>query len=197
MKRQVLIFLLCVIAVLISVIAAMVWFLYYDAPEEVAEAPEVSFPTMKADTDVVFPVQKKEDTSKDTLKVNSFPVVNCLTAKENLLRQNDDLSLELIDHNGHSLWKIPFPGKLCGSLVQVDFYNNRKVQFMVADGHRVHLIDRLGREVETFPRPIPEEIVFGPEEIMNHGARFFKLTTKSGALYFTLKDTKVLTQLPE
>lgn len=206
MKKQVLEFLLAIMAGMILLIVIMLWYLYRKPsdPDRASDEPSssVQAPVRDATGDVAEKDAKQAAVvefpgASSRTYPDSFPVVNCATAKENLLRQREDMSLELIDHNGKSLWNIPFPGKLRGSVVQVDFYSNRKIQFMVADSRKVHLIDRLGRPVKTFPRTMPEEIVFGPEEIMNHGVKYYKLQTKTGALYFTLADSKILTELPE
>lgn len=125
-----------------------------------------------------------------------FKVKNCATGKDNLLRQNKDNSLELVDEKGNVLWKIPFPGKLCGMVGQVDYYNNGKIQFLMAAGDKVHLIDRLGREVRGFPRQIPANAVIGPDKVTVRGTNYWRVDTEKKTYYLNLRKNEILTELP-
>lgn len=122
----------------------------------------------------------------------TFSVKNCATLKQNTLRQNADNSLELIDENGKLLWKKSFPGKICGSVAQVDHFGNGKIQFLMAEGHRLHLIDRLGREVSGFPMKLPAKALKGPYAAKAKGQNCWKVVTASGTVYYDKKVTTVV-----
>lgn len=122
----------------------------------------------------------------------TFSVKNCSTLKQNTLRQNADNSLELLDENGKTLWKKPFPGKICGSVAQVDHLGNGKIQFLMAEGQRLHLIDRLGREVSGFPMKLPAKALKGPYAAKAKGQNCWKVVTASGTVYYDKKVTSVV-----
>ena len=122
----------------------------------------------------------------------TFSVKNCATLKQNTLRQNADNSLELLDENGKTLWKKPFPGKICGSVAQVDHLGNGKIQFLMAEGQRLHLIDRLGREVSGFPMKLPAKALKGPYAAKAKGQNCWKVVTASGTVYYDKKVTSVV-----
>ena len=100
-----------------------------------------------------------------------FTVTNSYTGKKNKLSQGGDNSLTLTDDKGKTLWTIAFPGKLCGSAGDVDFYNNKKIQFLVSAGSKLYLIDRLGRFVKGFPVDLGKEVLLGPEVYDFTGAK--------------------------
>lgn len=113
---------------------------------EIAEAEKRAAEEKKA-------AEKKEAEKKEAEKKTAleFKVTNCGTGKKNTLRQNPDNTIELIDEKGKSLWKVKLSGRLCGRVYEVDYYKNRKIQFLMCEGKNLHLIDRLGREVGGFP----------------------------------------------
>lgn len=91
-----------------------------------------------------------------------FTVTNCKTNKKNKLVQNPNKSLSLLDENGKSQWTVPFKEDLCGYVCDIDYYNNKKIQFLFAAGSKLYLLDRLGRFVRDFPAEIAKPVLLGP-----------------------------------
>lgn len=91
-----------------------------------------------------------------------FEVVNCGSGKVNKLAQNKNLSISLTDETGKGLWTIPFSGKICGAVAQIDYFANKKIQFLFATGDKLYLLDRLGRIVSPFPVKLPKQVLLGP-----------------------------------
>ncbi|MEN7546812.1 hypothetical protein AAG747_02755 [Rapidithrix thailandica] len=56
-----------------------------------------------------------------------------------------------LDKKGEVLWKYPLGGRLASEIYQIDRYNNRKWQFLLATERKIILIDRKGRVVKNFP----------------------------------------------
>ncbi len=98
-----------------------------------------------------------------TVPAGPFPVQNYYTGKTNTLYQNSSLSICLNDENGKGVWGIPFKEPLCGRVQNIDFYNNKKIQFLFAAGNRLYLLDRLGHWVNGFPVKLPKEVLLGPD----------------------------------
>lgn len=205
MNKRTVTFLLSLIAFLTLLITGGVVYLYhgvevensrvaeFEDQEEVpapAEEPQQETPAVAVDT--VLSTIRTVD-----IPTGPFKVRNCATGKDNLLRQNKDNSLELVDEQGKILWKIPFPGKLCGMVGQVDYYNNGKIQFLVVTGDQVHLIDRLGREVSGFPRQLPANAVVGPDKVSVRGTNYWRVDTEKKTYYLNLRKNEILTELPQ
>ncbi len=137
---------------------------------------------------------------KGTVKTESgnreFQVKNSGTGKMNTLRQLEDNSLVLIDHNGRQLWKIAFPGKIVGEPVQIDIYGNMKIQYLIAEGSSLHLIDRLGREVKKFPLALPGAAKSGPKDIRSGQIVYWQIETAAGTVWFDKQKVTILNQKP-
>ncbi len=92
-----------------------------------------------------------------------FPVQNFQSGKTNYLYQNSHLSICLNDENGKGVWGIPFKEKLCGRVQSIDYYNNKKIQFLFCAGDKLYLLDRLGHWVAGFPVSLGKDVLLGPD----------------------------------
>lgn len=208
MNKKTIIVLCGLIVVMTAIIVSGVSYLY--KPVQTAPAPKPAGTAVASAESVkpapepekaVEPVkpspepEKKAESVKPSLP-QEFKVKNCGTGKQNTLRQNKDYSLQLIDETGKSLWSVALPGVVCGAVAEVDFYNNKKIQYLLCDGVSLHLFDRLGREVRGFPKSVGSDVIGGPEKIQHKGATYWKLETADSPVYYDYKATKVFTQLP-
>lgn len=92
-----------------------------------------------------------------------FPVTNFATGKTNYLYQNSHQSICLRDENNKDVWGIPFKETICGRVQTIDFYNNKKLQWLFCAGNKLYLMDRLGRWVNGFPVTLPKPVLLGPD----------------------------------
>ncbi len=158
-----------------------------DSGKAKTESPKVEAPKQESEA--------KTEAKQD--KLREFKVKNSGTNKINTLRQNADNSLSLLDHNGKSLWKIAFPGPIVGNVEQIDIYSNLKIQYLIAEGSKLHLIDRLGREVKNFPLSLGSKALGGPEAVKQGQNSYWSIKTEKGTVYFDRKNVKILNQLPK
>ena len=216
MKRNTLIVLCSLIAVLAAIIVAGVSYLYSGVDSETKHAADktVVDKAEVADTD---PMEEDAQSEPEAASEKSpekqpeqpsavkaaapaeFTVTNCGTGKQNTIRQNADNSLELIDEKGKSLWKMSLPGQIAGAVGQVDYYSNGKIQFLFCQGNKLHLVDRLGREVRGFPMTMPYEVILGPSKAVVKGKTYWRADTGQGPVYVIVmnKQTKILTDIPK
>lgn len=92
-----------------------------------------------------------------------FEVRNCATGKTNSISQKEDFALEMKDEKGTVLWTLPLPGPICGRIAQIDYFANRKLQYLFICGRTLYLVDRLGRIVKGFPVQLSSEVLLGPD----------------------------------
>lgn len=217
MKKKTVIFLSCVILVMTAVIALGVYYLYSTphsdetaaagqpqeqlSAEPVQDEPAVS-DAASSDAVSADSVSDAASAPTETPKLSpdatpEFKVKNSGTGKMNTLRQRQDNKLELLDHNGKSLWVREFPGRIVGEPAQIDIYNNLKIQFLIAQGNKLHLIDRLGREVKAFPVTLPAEAVSGPVDVKSGNIVYWKIETAKGTVYFDKKTKSIIKDLPK
>lgn len=69
----------------------------------------------------------------------------------NIIAFDEDKQMYLIDNNGNILWKMAFAGNLMGEVYPVDYFKNRKVQYLFNTDEYIYLIDLLGRKVANYP----------------------------------------------
>lgn len=69
-----------------------------------------------------------------------------------LLTQDDANHLLLLSAKLKQLFSASLPERITSDISQIDFYKNRKLQYLFAAGKSLWLVDRLGRTVNGFPK---------------------------------------------
>ncbi|MEN8117027.1 MAG: DUF3352 domain-containing protein [Bacteroidota bacterium] len=72
-------------------------------------------------------------------------------SKKEIIVQNDGNTLHLVNSNGGKIWSIPVDGRILGSIHQIDYYRNGKLQFLFNTKDKLYLIDKNGNNVANFP----------------------------------------------
>jgi hypothetical protein len=104
--------------------------------------------------------------------------------------QDSAWNISLVSAQGKILWKIPTNGLIAGEVIQVDYFNNGKLQYFFATPGSLHVVDRLGKYVNPFPVKIPEEdIEFVSLVDYDHSKKYrFFVAGKSGKIWMYDKD---------
>lgn len=92
-----------------------------------------------------------------------FQLKNFNTGDKEYLTQLPNLWLRLLDNNMKGLWAVPFESQICGSVEQVDYNRNGKLQMLFASQKKIYLLDRSGRFVYPFPKSVDSLILLGPK----------------------------------
>ena len=108
-------------------------------------------------------VQVQERDTVVVVPTGLFPVTNSATGQTNYLYQNTHKSICLRDENGKDVWGVPFKESLCGRVQTIDYFQNRKLQFVFCAGSTLYAMDRLGRWVNGFPVQLPKAVLLGPD----------------------------------
>jgi hypothetical protein len=102
-------------------------------------------------------------------------------------------NIYLIADNGAIVWKDSIGESIVGNVNQIDFYKNRKLQYLFATAHKVHLIDRNGFDVEQFPLSMDFEISYVSVIDYDHTKNYrILLTDKKGNLYMYDQEGRIL-----
>ena len=137
-------------------------------------SPNMDFLVTRAD----MKRSKAPETERDVhiaVPEGPFTVKNSATGKNNTLIQNPNMTLSLRDENGKGVWTVPFSGKLCGTVSNVDYFANGKIQFLFGSGSEIWLLDRLGRFVSPFPLELGKKIALGPAVHDFSGAKKYNI----------------------
>jgi hypothetical protein len=95
--------------------------------------------------------------SSNAVTVFDKGVLNLNAVRSHVNRSNEVLiqdslnNLNLVSADGKVLWKLPIGDRIISDVVQVDFFNNAKLQYFFATQYSLHVIDRLGDYVSGFP----------------------------------------------
>jgi len=97
-------------------------------------------------------LQKIWEYELDTIGIcKPFMVINHNNNKPELLLMDAQNKLYLISADGQLIWKKEIGSRLVGNIYMIDFFNNKKYQFLFATETHLHCIDRLGRNVGNYP----------------------------------------------
>jgi len=183
MNRRLATLLSILIFLMMCAAAVLIWLLYSDVPVQqlrhrVQQSEEVTsealFPAARDTVAQTVAVVEEQVVIEGLDKLDGpFEVTNGQTHKTNLLSRKGN-ELILTDENSAQLWAIPFESQLCGMAATVDYYSNKKLQFLFASGSSVYLYDRLGRPVKGFSLNLPKEVLLGPAVYdFNHNGKLY------------------------
>ncbi|HAN77767.1 MAG TPA: hypothetical protein DCQ31_08345 [Bacteroidales bacterium] len=61
----------------------------------------------------------------------------------------------LLNKDGKVIWNRQIDGPIIGQVTQIDYFNNKKLQYLFGTENNIYLIDRLGNYVEKYPITLP------------------------------------------
>ncbi len=114
-----------------------------------------------------------------------FVVRNHSTKRDDVFVQDSSFAVSLVSDDGKVLWTVPIEKPIVGDVQQIDYFNNGKLQLLFATAGKIHLIDRLGNYVTSFPITTREN---DPDFLSvvdyDHSKKYrFLLSGKSGKLW--------------
>ncbi len=113
-------------------------------------------------------------------------VTNHYTQLTECIAQDMDNKVCLVGADGMLLWRRPVDSPIVGTVSQVDFYANGKLQYLFTTEKSLYIIDRLGNDVGPFPIALPSPSQSGVSSALySDGSpiRFF-VGCKSGPVVF-------------
>lgn len=116
------------------------------ATSEIIELDNTPYLTISVDQE-----QKKVEVKTECAKDRSFVVINHNTKQKETLSQDPENKLILRDESGKALWQRVLDGQIVGGVTQIDYYNNKKLQYLFATKNYIHLVDRNGNNTANFP----------------------------------------------
>jgi len=78
-------------------------------------------------------------------------VINHNTGEKEIFIQDCSNQIYLLSNAGLILWKQKIDGRILSDIHQVDYFGNKKLQYLFNTGSKIYLIDRNGNPVEKFP----------------------------------------------
>ncbi len=123
--------------------------------------------------------------------ISTFSLVKSHVNKnDEILVQDSAMNVSLVSAEGKIMWKIPLDGFISNEVIQIDYFNNGKLQYFFTTPGALHIVDRLGKYVNSFPAKIPEtDIEFVSMVDYDHSKKYrFFIAGKSGKVWMYDKD---------
>jgi len=98
----------------------------------------------------------------DTTSVfKPFFFVNHYTDDKEIFVQDLNNKVYLLNHLGYILWSKQIDEPILGNVSAIDYFNNGKLQLVFATQNQIHLLDRNGNYLPTFPVILASPAVSG------------------------------------
>lgn len=104
-----------------------------------------------------------------------FRVKNFIDGSTNWLEQLENNDLRLLGASRNPVWTVKFSTPVCGTVRQIDYLKNDKLQMLFGSEDKIYLLDRLGRKVGRFPISLGRKILLGPDVYDFKGDRNYTL----------------------
>ncbi len=136
------------------------------------------------------PLQLADQTGFDNLLITKpFVVRNHVNNSLETVVQDSSMTFYLVNSNGQISWGKPLNGPLRGEVEQLDYYRNNKLQYFFATPNTLHLIDRLGNEVEGYPIQLPHQVRYLSVLDYDRSRRYrYLVADEQGNLYMYDKE---------
>jgi hypothetical protein len=124
----------------------------------------------------------------------SFVVESHVNQHDEILTQDSAFQVHLLSSDGKVLWKLAVDEPIMGTVQQVDYYKNGKLQYLFTTASMLHLVDRLGKYVDHFPISLKSRDAEQVSVIdYDHSKKYrFLVAGKSGQLWMYDKEGNVL-----
>ena len=128
------------------------------------------------------------------VSMKPYLVKNHNTGENEIFVQDILNNIYLINRAGRVLWKKQLPEAIMSEVFQIDFYKNRKLQYLFNTKNFLYLIDRNGELVDKYPVRLPAP-ASGPLSVFdydrNKDYRLFIATEGRKILAFTKEGSAV------
>ncbi len=114
-----------------------------------------------------------------------FLVKNHDTGATEILIQDFANNLFLLNQQGKVLWQKQAGAPMRSEPIQIDIYQNGKLQYLYLTADRISLVDRLGRDVPKYPFYAPDTLQFNTLAYLDFGddKHHYLASNVRGALY--------------
>lgn len=102
-----------------------------------------------------------------------------------VLCQDAANQLYLINTSGEQEWKVQLAGRVIGEIQQIDYYKNKKLQYVFNTPTKIYIVDRNGDFVDGFPIDLPANATNGMLLVNydNSGTYRYLVACENGNIY--------------
>lgn len=137
----------------------------------------------------IIPAKAKEVQFQSTIQsLHTFSNLKPST----LLVETTNHELYSLDNTGKMAWSLTVSDRLVGSVDLVDFFKNGRQQYFIPTSSQLYLIDRLGKNISTYPLTLPHKNEFSGVVDYDKSKNYRFLTAGNRALYLYDKQQNSL-----
>lgn len=130
----------------------------------------------------------------DDIAWGPYLVSNHQTKNQNIIVFDKRGSMYLIDFDGRILWKKKIDNTPISDIYQIDYYKNRKIQYLFNTGDFIYLIDRKGENVSGYPKKLHSKATNGLavfDYLKNKDYRLLVAQSDKRIYNYTIKGNEV------
>ncbi|MDR0295326.1 MAG: hypothetical protein LBH91_03935 [Prevotellaceae bacterium] len=126
-------------------------------------------------------------------EVMRVEVINHYTKEKESFIQYNDNSIALQSKAGKLLWRKKFSAPITGSVIQIDYLNNKKLQCLFVAAGKLYLYDRNGNVVKPFPVTLQSavKLVSGSTTVVQKQPPTLKISKDGKTTIIYLNNGKV------
>lgn len=122
----------------------------------------------------------------------SWRVKSHVSTNDDLILQDSTYRIYLFSANDRTLWEYNLDGMIQG-ISEIDYFKNNKLQYLIATPTSIYIIDRLGRDVQGFPKKTPANTKFAELVDYDKSKNYrFMIASADGDVYVLDKETNSL-----
>ncbi len=115
-----------------------------------------------------------------------------VSTNDDLILQDSTYRIYLFSANDRTLWGYDLDGMIQG-ISEIDYFKNNKLQYFIATSTSIYIIDRLGRNVQGFPKKTPAPTKYAELVDYDKSKNYrFLLASAEGDVYVLDKDATSL-----
>lgn len=112
----------------------------------------LNFKTKKSNSNhSIYNMSKKIFELDDKIELAPKLVLNHNTNNHDIFVQDESFNIYLYSSDGKLFWKKQIDEKIIGSVIQLDLFKNKKLQFIFRTKNNLYIIDRNGKNVAPYP----------------------------------------------
>lgn len=112
----------------------------------------LNFKTKKSNSNhSIYNMSKKNFELDDKIELAPKLVLNHNTNNHDIFVQDESFNIYLYSSDGKLFWKKQIDEKIIGSVIQLDLFKNKKLQFIFRTKNNLYIIDRNGKNVAPYP----------------------------------------------
>lgn len=106
-----------------------------------------------------------------------------------MMVQDSAFNLHLITSSNQNALTIPLKEQVVGTIYQVDYYKNGKLQYLFALPHSIHMIDRTGSYIPGYPVKVPSDQPVKFLSLIDYdGSKEYRIMAATQRSYYYLFD---------